>query len=100
MSLDLNMGTKPDGLRVKTLGYGGPGVGDVIIIGDYELSLLDFLVTAHYVLTNTDLEQDDPRRQFVRCVSAMNEVHGWGRNNIPPNPEAVRFESPVDPVLL
>ena len=46
MTLILESGTDPNGLEVKTHGV-IPGV----YLGDYRISLEDFLVTAEYVLT-------------------------------------------------
>lgn len=75
MTLELSNGTVPSGLRVKTY---GPGVdGGVVHLGTYELSLTDFLEVARYVLTNTDLEEFDPRREFVEEVKASVEVGGF-----------------------
>ena len=78
MSLILELGTKPAGLEVKTFGFGS--MGNTVHLGDYEISLEDFLVTAKYVLTNTDLESNDPRLQFVKCVQSMKEVDGYSPN--------------------
>lgn len=93
MSLSLVMGTKPVGLVVKT--YDGFGSTETIVyLGDYEISLIDFLVMATYVLTNTDLRPDDPRLQFVKCVKSMKEVDGY-------NPMILygkRLESDIPPI--
>jgi len=69
MSLSLNSGTIPAGLNVSTFGYGP--IGNTVYLGDYEISLEDFLKAALYVLTNADLEPNDPRLQFVKCVQSM-----------------------------
>ncbi len=66
--------TKPANLEVKT-GYISKGG---VHFGDYEVSMEDFLAAVEYVLTNMNLEPDDPRSQFVRCVRSMVEVCGWG----------------------
>jgi len=73
MSLRLTCGTKPNGLSVKTVGVGI----DTVFLGDYEISLKDFLFAAHYVLTNTNLEEGDPRLQFVESVRTMQVVKGY-----------------------
>ncbi len=81
------LGTKPHDLEIKTGGFGG--LPDVQI-GDYEISMKDFLLVVHYVLTNTNLEPDDPRLQFVKCVQSMQKIDGWGgsgkrlEDNTPP----------------
>lgn len=90
MTLVLNMGTEPAGLEVKTLGFGS--WGNTVYIGDYEISLEDFLATAEYVLTNTDLGPNDPRPQFIKCVQLMKEVDGY-------SPNSKRLESSVPAVL-
>lgn len=91
MSLRLVLGTKPANLEIKTFGFGP--MGNTVYLGDYEVSLEDFLVAAKYVLTNTDLEPNDPRLQFVRCVQSMKEVEGY-------NPNREHLESSVPAVLL
>ena len=91
MSLSLGLGTKPAGLEVKTFGFGS--MGNTVHLGDYEISLEDFLVTVEYVLTNTDLEPNDPRRQFVKCVQSMKEVDGY-------SPNRKHLESSVPAVVL
>ncbi|MFH1170672.1 MAG: hypothetical protein V1704_03900 [Candidatus Vogelbacteria bacterium] len=90
MSLCLNMGTRPAGLEVKTYGFGS--MGNTVHLGDYEISLEDFLIATQYVLTNTDLVPNDPRLQFVKCVQSMEEVRGH-------NPNGKHLESPVPPIL-
>lgn len=68
MSLLLNTGnTSPEWLTART----SPMLGQIIELGDYEISMVDFLILAHYVLTNTDLEENDPRLQFVECIRHM-----------------------------
>jgi hypothetical protein len=74
MSLKLNNpGTKPSGLEVKTYSIKSLPVR----FGEYEISMEDFLCAAEYVLTNSDLYGNDPRRQFIKCVQAMKEVPGY-----------------------
>lgn len=73
MSLHLNRGSKPDGLEAKTFGLHGDFT---VFIGEYELSMEDLFILTHYVLTNGDLQKDDPRRQFIDCIRSMREVEG------------------------
>jgi hypothetical protein len=75
MTLLLERGTQPEGLGVKTLG--GP-LGNIVFLGNYQISLEDFLFAAEYVLTNTNLKSNDPRLQFVKCVKSMKKVEGFG----------------------
>jgi hypothetical protein len=90
MSLILEMGTKPEGLEVKTYGFGL--MGNSVYLGNYEISIEDFLVTALYVLTNTDLDVNDPRIQFLKCVHSLKVVRGY-------NPNRTRLEASEPAVL-
>ena len=72
MSLCLNRGTKPEGLEIKMFPMGG----QVVLLGDYEITMEDFLIAVHYVLTNTNLTEGDPRLQFVECVRSMQVTKG------------------------
>lgn len=72
MSLKLDSGSKPKGLFIKTFGF-----DDTILLGDYKISMLDFLLAAKYVLTNTDLEPNDHRLKFIEVVKKMKLVDGW-----------------------
>jgi len=89
MSLRLDLGTKPEGLEIKTHGNILPE--DIVYLGNYDISIEDFLVCAYYVLTNTELYENDPREKFVRCIKKMHIVEGW-------NKEGVRYESDLDPI--
>jgi len=73
MSISLVHGTKPAGLEVKTW---GPIFRNIVFLGDYEISMEDFLFAVEYVLTNADLEPDDPRIDFVKRVQLMQEAPG------------------------
>ena len=75
MTLALENGTKPDGLQTKV--HDLFGNKDIVMIGDYTLSMEDFLSLAAYALNNTDLKKDDPRLQFVEHVRNMEVVEGW-----------------------
>lgn len=77
MSLELNQGTKPEGLEVRSRNMGSPD--DIVFIGEYEISLKDFFATVEYVLTNSDLEPNDPRLQFVERIRSMKEVEGYDK---------------------
>jgi hypothetical protein len=77
MSLTLDLGTKPAGLAIKTYGFGP--MGQTVYLGDYEISLKDFLIATEYVLTNTDLDPDDPRLEFVKAVGSMQETDGYNK---------------------
>lgn len=74
MSLILNQGTKPEGLEIKT--WGMEGFPDVQL-GEYEISMADFMEAALYVLTNTDLEDTDPRMDFLRRIKSIETGPGY-----------------------
>lgn len=87
MSLSLDRNTVPSGLTVKT--YGTILPEDVVFLGDYEISIEDFFAMVYYVLTNTDLCPDDPRRLFVERVKSMTEAEGYnqgGKRLVPNEP--------------
>ncbi len=66
MSLILKQGTRPEGLLVSI----SPN-GKVVEVGDYEISLEDFLETTFYVLTSYDIMPNDPRLKFVKKIRSM-----------------------------
>ena len=78
MSLLLNQGTHPDGLQVKTYGI----KPEVVFLGDYRISMPDFLAAVRYVLTNTDLDPHDHRLAFVRWVAKLGTKDGWNEGDI------------------
>lgn len=91
MSLVLS-DSSPKDLEAKTNGIGmGEYPPGTLFLGDYAIPLTDFLSLAYYVLTNTDLEPNDPRLQFVKSVRGMNTVKGY-------NKKAKRLETKVSPV--
>ncbi len=71
MSLLLEMGTEPHRLYTNAM-------DDWVAIGDYTLSLVDFLALAQYVLSNTNLVPNDPRVAFVDAIRDSMAVPGWG----------------------
>jgi len=71
MSLILDRGTAPGGLRAIA-----PHAG-CVFVGEYMLSLEDFLQLAEYVLTNTDLKEGDPRLAFVARAELAQVVEGY-----------------------
>lgn len=48
-----------------------------IYFGDYEIDMEDFLAAAIYVLTNTNLGPDDPRRKFLELAVKLEEKPGF-----------------------
>jgi molybdopterin biosynthesis enzyme MoaB len=113
MSLRLNLGTRPYGTEVKTLGLPGQdylivsgpgffkelqvtgvlrrGVAEmrrdraVVPLAGCRLSIEDYLYVLDYVLTNTNLYDDDPRLAFIDQVlaEAPTEKHrAWFRKSV------------------
>ncbi len=72
MSMLLNRGTTPKDLEVKTYD------ADFVILGDYKLSLFDFLAAVEYVLENANLETGDLRLEFLEKMQNAGVVPGWG----------------------
>lgn len=106
MTLVLNEGTTPE-LEVKTFGEldGNvvhlavevdtgdlPGGGGLL---DISVSLSDFLDAARYVLTNTDLVDDDLRLKFLRWLQSS--VVGPGHN---PGSLRILLAEPAEPSLV
>ncbi len=70
MSLELSMGTKPEGVTAMTRGAKG------VRVGTLEISMEDFCQLAVYVLTSSDLEHGDPRIHFMLQLAKLNTVPG------------------------
>lgn len=84
MSIELSL-SYPKGLSAKTQGVKLPVTGrgherkQLLMLGDYEIPMEDFCELALYVLTNTDLDKDDPRVALVDRVRAMKVVDGYNK---------------------
>ena len=84
------MGTLPKGVEVKAP-YGGKrvwlGRSAFNWMGDAEidLSMGDFCFIVEYVMTNTDLNENDPRIKLQKKVAGMRIVAGF-------NDDGHRFE--------
>ena len=77
MSIELHdIYTAPKNLSVKA----GP---DMIYVGDYEISLPDFLKMTEYVLLNTDINgSKDLRLQFIKKINSIKTVPGWNKGGM------------------
>lgn len=95
MSLILNRGTQPKGLKAKTIPVGEA----VVFLGDYHITMKDFLELAYYVLTNTNLADGDPRLQFVESVRCMKLVKGYSTSVDGKELDTKRLDGDVPPVL-
>ena len=55
-------------------------VGDEpVIIGEERMTMEDFCTIAYYVMTNTDLMQDDPRMDLFRKIKRLHCIEGYNR---------------------
>jgi len=87
MSMSLDCGTKPKGAVVSLNPFDTDVSlrvpfknGDGSCANAYlEISLIDFLVIAEYVLTNTDLRKDDPRLLFIKTIKGAKIAKGFNR---------------------
>ena len=97
MTLELNCGTKPEGLPVRMRGFDLGG--ERIHIGEYSLTMEDFISMTLYVLTNSNLaEKNDPRLQFVELVRSMKRTRGYPHMIDGKELETVRLK--IDEALL
>jgi hypothetical protein len=82
MSMKLECGTKPEGVVVSMspfdtdVSFSIPSKSGNVYL---EFALLDFLVIAEYVLTNTDLRKDDPRLLFIKTLKGAKIVKGFNK---------------------
>jgi len=80
MSLELS-----GGLDCKTTsGYNGAGFanGYGIRLGEEYITPEDFVEFVMYVMTNTDLAPNDPRRELKERLSGLIEIPGFNRGNV------------------
>jgi len=83
MSLTLDE-SKPTGLTIKTCGIRfeiAKGTSkrreQIVMLGDYEIPMSDFCAAIEYVLSNTDLDPNDPRIGLVERIQRSNMVQGY-----------------------
>jgi len=72
MTLLLDSGIKVMSVRLPDIAGGK----EILYIGGVQISVEEFLRATLYVLTNTGLREDDPRRRFVELVKGMTECDG------------------------
>lgn len=70
MSLELAY-SKPQGLTAKTFS------SDMVLLGDYNITTSDFCQLVMYVLTNTNLEPNDPRYDLVETIKKLKITDGF-----------------------
>lgn len=87
--------SKPEGLLVKTIGpvfgHEKKGLTDVVHLVKYQISMEDFLAMSYYVLTNTDLSENDPRLKYLHNVKNLKPTKGYFTMGHPPVPNAKRL---------
>lgn len=93
MSLLLNIDPKTtEGAEIKTHSWPEriEGAVEIRFPGSQQVNIgyKDFAHLVHYVLTNTDLKQDDPRAALVEAIGRMKKVKGYG------GPSTERFDGP------
>lgn len=71
MSFALDQGTIPEGMVAFTTANGA-----YIEIGNVQISAVDFCQLVLYVLTNTDLKENDPRFHLMNQIAKLNLAHG------------------------
>jgi len=90
MSLELSF-SKPEGITAKTFD------AETLLLGDYQISMVDFCQLAMYVLTNTNLAKGDPRYSLVESIKRMKVTEGFPtviQGKV--LKEALRFELPTE----
>jgi hypothetical protein len=65
----------PTNLMVNISGIGNPG--GQVSVGPYGMSMKDFLEVVSHVLTDTILDPEDPRFQFIEHVRSMRPVESF-----------------------
>lgn len=70
MSLALNQGTRPDGVVASC------PTAEVVLIGELELSMVDFCELVLYALTNTDLVAGDARLHLMNQIAKLSPIQG------------------------
>jgi hypothetical protein len=84
MTLFLEQGTKPV-IGIKTYGRSIGDLWKTVFLGDYEISIEDFVCMVKYFMTNTDIYSGDPRLELLEWMKSLTEVDGF-------NPKGKRLE--------
>ncbi len=79
MSLSLDIDTVPKGL-VVTSHYQGHVTLDADNGHDIHIGMKDFVALVEYVLTNTDLMENDPRLELVMFCKELKQIPGFNAN--------------------
>jgi len=82
MSLTLDLDTRPSDVKVKTSHDGkrlwvGRSVKTCFGDAEIDISLEDFCAMAIYVMTNTDLNENDPRLALQREIASLVISEGY-----------------------
>lgn len=83
MTLRLDGDDTSANLGVKT---GLPLYGGMVLLGqcytfEYQITMDDFMTACWYVLTNTDLQSNDPRLAFIEKVKKLAVSEGYNHDN-------------------
>ena len=76
MSLTLS-NSNPAFLVARSLSFGN--LKGIVTIGEYKIPMKDFVELIYYVLTNTDLEEDDPRLNLLERIKLLEKTDGWNK---------------------
>lgn len=52
-------------------------LNNILYVGDYDIDLDDFCQLVQYVLTNFDLQHNDPRLMLMSSLAKLNVVQGY-----------------------
>lgn len=73
--------------KTSSKGNGKGFIENEIRIGEHYVNVEDFCEVVMYFLTNTDLEDQDPRLALVSRVKGLGFTQGWNDGNL-------RFDEP------
>jgi len=62
--------------------------GDGLFIGEYSINKNDFMSLVMYIMTNTDLEENDCRLKLIERINKLHQVEGFNVYNM-------RLEEPI-----
>lgn len=75
MSMNLSEETRPPNLIV----WAPEGDQYTVFVGGCAIPIKDFMQAVGYVLTNKDLDENDPRLGFIKDVKSMKQIEGFNK---------------------
>jgi hypothetical protein len=64
---------------------------NAIYFGEYTIPMKDFVLAVEYVLTNSDLYENDPRLELIETIKKSSIVDGWNKTR-EPNCKRITFK--------